>query len=419
MPKHMPRRARVAVATLPLFALLTASVAAPAPAAAGTLRFVATWSKTVPDGTPISLSSPNIAVLRGGPAVVVGDNGGDVNALFLSNGATVPGWPANTGGVPVKSTPSVAPLSAGSPDDSVFVGAGTPADPHEGGYEAFNPNGTRRWSVSVHNPNKPYVSGIVASTALGELQGKLAVVAPSVGDQEDAINASTGAVLPGFPWFTGDGDFATPALANFNTTPNGGHPVSLTGNDLTGIGSVEIINGGGQFAGIAFGTQFTRGGHVGVLRATGNAGTDNQRGGGSVWALDAQNGHVLWHTPVPGEVMGGCVTADLGGGYQDVIVASTGGAFVLDGRTGALLATVETGVGLQNSALVTDDPDGWTGVTVAGYNGYNRGVVEHFELVGSKGYPADEPGSWPMFHRDSTLSGNANLASGSEIAPAK
>jgi hypothetical protein len=265
----------------------------------------------------------------------------------------------------------------------------------------------------------PYVSGIVASTALGELQGKLAVVAPSVGDQEDAINASTGAVLPGFPWFTGDGDFATPALANFNTTPNGGHPVSLTGNDLTGIGSVEIINGGGQFAGIAFGTQFTRGGHVGVLRATGIEGTDNQRGGGSVWALDAQNGHVLWHTPVPGEVMGGCVTADLGGGYQDVIVASTGGAFVLDGRTGALLATVETGVGLQNSALVTDDPDGWTGVTVAGYNGYNRGVVEHFELVGSKGYPADEPGSWPMFHRDSTLSGNANLASGSEIAPAK
>jgi outer membrane protein assembly factor BamB len=140
-------------------------------------------------------------------------------------------------------------------------------------------------------------------------------------------------------------------------------------------------------------------------------GTDNQRGGGSVWALNAQNGHVLWHTPVPGEVMGGCVTADLGGGYQDVIVATTGGAFVLDGRSGALLATLETGVGLQNSALVTDDPDGWTGVTLAGYNGYNRGVVEHFELDGSKGYLADEPGSWPMFHHDSTLSGNADLTS--------
>jgi len=113
------------------------------------------------------------------------------------------------------------------------------------------------------------------------------------------------------------------------------------------------------------------------------------------------------------------VTADLGGGYQDVIVATTGGAFVLDGRTGALLATLETGVGLQNSALVTDDPDGWTGVTLAGYNGYNDGVVEHYELVGSKGYLADEPGSWPMFHHDSTLSGNADLASGNEVVPTK
>ena len=507
MPKHMPRGARVAAATLPLFALLTASVAVPAPAAAQTLQFVASWSKAVPDGTPISLSSPNIAVLHGAPAVVVGDNGGDVNALFLSNGATVPGWPASTGGVPVKSTPSVAPLSAGSPDDSVFVGAGTPAEPHEGGYEAFNPNGTKRWSLSVHNPNKPYVSGIVASTAVGDLQGKLAVVAPSVGDQEDAINASTGTVLPGFPWFTGDGDFATPALANFNTPANAGRAVSLTGNDLAGNGlagnvPVDIVNGGGQFPGTAFGTHFTRGGHVGVLRPTGNAGTnnrhggliceynpdqsvdsspavgtflpggewgiavgtgdifpgasdsgdilvlgphcelvwarkldgltqsspaladilgdgtlsviegtDNQRGGGSVWALNAQNGHVLWHTPVHGEIMGGCVTADLGAGYQDVIVATTGGAFVLDGRTGTLLATLESGVGLQNSALVTDDTDGWTGVTLAGYNGYNRGVVEHYELAGSKGYLADEPGSWPMFHHDSTLSGNADLTS--------
>jgi len=493
------------VATLPLFALLAASVAVPAPAAAQSLRFVSIWSRTVPDGSPISLSSPNLAVLGGAPAVVVGDNGGNVNAVFLSNGATVPGWPANTGGVPVKSTPSVAALSTGSPDDSVFVGAGTPADPHEGGYEAFNPSGTKRWSVGVHNPHKPYVSGIVASPAVGELQGRLAVVAPSIGDQEDAINASTGAVLRGFPWFTGDGDFATPALANFNAAANGKRAGSLTGN-----GAVDIVNGGGQVAGIAYGTHFRQGGHVGVLRPTGNAGTnnphgglicqynpdesvesspavgtflpggqwgiavgtgdyfpeapdsgdvlvlgphcelvwvrkldgltqsspaladilgngtlsviegtDNQRGGGSVWALNAQNGDVLWHTAVRGEVMGGCVTADLGAGYQDVIVASTGGAQVLDGRTGALIATLETGVGLQNSALVTDDRNGSIGITLAGYNGYNRGVVEHYELDGSKGHFAQEPGSWPMFHHDSTLSGNAELISGNEVVPAK
>jgi hypothetical protein len=502
MSNHRPlRSARIVAATVPFFALFMASLAAPAPAGATTLRFASVWSKQVTDNSPISLSSPNLAVLDGAPAVVVGDNGGDVNALFLSNGANVPGWPATTGGVPVKSTPSVAALSAGSPNDSVFVGAGTPADPHEGGYEAFNPNGTKRWALGVHNPGKSFVSGIVASPALGELQGKLAVVAPSVGDQEDAINVSTGKVLPGFPWFTGDGDFATPALANFNSNLDVKRNGSLKGNDsLNSNRAVDIVNGGGQVSGIAFGTHFTDGGHVGVLRPTGNAGTnnphgglicqynpnesvesspavgtflpdgawgiavgtgdyfpgapdsgmvmvlgphcelvwirrldgltqsspaladilgngtlsviegtDNQNGGGSVWALNAASGAVLWHTPVHGEVMGGCVTVDLGGGYQDVIVASTGGAELLDGRTGAVLATLETGVGLQNSALVTDDPNGTIGVTLAGYNGYNHGVVEHFELVGSHGDVVDEAGSWPMFHHDSTLSGDADF----------
>jgi hypothetical protein len=46
-------------------------------------------------------------------------------------------------------------------------------------------------------------------------------------------------------------------------------------------------------------------------------------------------------------------------------------------------------------------------------------VVEHYELIGSRGYLADEPGSWPMFHHDSTLSGNADFASGGEVPPAK
>ena len=37
-------------------------------------------------------------------------------------------------------------------------------------------------------------------------------------------------------------------------------------------------------------------------------------------------------------------------GHQDVIVAATGGAEVLDGRDGTVIATLEKGVGLQNSA---------------------------------------------------------------------
>ncbi len=459
-------------------------------ASAQSLTFKSIWSETVTDGSPISISSPNLAVLDGAPAVVVGDRGGDVDAFSLASGAPVPGWPASTGGIPVGSTPSVAALTGGSPNDTIFVGVGTAAAPHEGGYEAFKPNGQKLWSVTIHNPGASFVSGVVASLAVGRLQGSTDVVAPSVGQQEDAINAATGKVLPGFPWFDGDGDYATPALA-----------------DLYGNGKNDIVNGGGQTAGLAYEVHYTQGGHVSATSPNGNAGTkspngglictynpnesvesspavgpflasgskgggpegiavgtgnyfpgapdagvvlavnshckltwakkldgltssspaladlsgngkldvvegtDNQHGGGSVYALNGTNGSVIWSQSITGEVIGGVVTANLGAGnlgagYQDVIVASTGGAWVLDGRTGQMLATLERGVGLQNCALVTDDPNGTVGITLAGYNAHNVGVVEHYEVTGSRGSMVSTPGSWPMFHHDPSLSGN-------------
>jgi hypothetical protein len=456
-------------------------VAVPDLAGAQSLMFVRIWSETVTDGSPISLSSPNLATLPGGPAVVVGDQGGHVLAFELANGALVPGWPASTGGTPVDSTPSVAAVDPGSPNDTVFVGEGSPGAPHAGGYEAFRPNGTERWYMAVHNPGKTFKSGVVASLAIGDLQGGLDVVAPSIGNQEDALDAATGKVLPGFPWFTGDGDYSTPALA-----------------DLYVNGATDIVNGGGQVAGIAFGIHFTQGGYVRVLLPTGNAGTNSPAGGlkceykpdqsvdssaavgrfltggtwgivvgtgvyfpgatdtddvlavrancklawiahldgstysspaladldgngrlsavegtnkghgqGSVYALSGTNGSVLWHQAVDGEVIGSVVTADLGGGYQDVVVASTGGAQVLDGRTGQVISSLETGVGLQNSALVTDDPNGTIGITLGGYNANDQGTVEHFELAGSDGADVGQVGSWPMFHHDPQLTGNA------------
>jgi hypothetical protein len=136
-------------------------------------------------------------------------------------------------------------------------------------------------------------------------------------------------------------------------------------------------------------------------------GTNNRHGGGSVYALAGATGAVLWHQTALGAVIGGVVTANLGAGHQDVIVAGTGGAEVLDGRNGALLAILEKGVGLQNSPLVTDDPNGEIGITVAGYNAYDIGEVEHYELAGSVGSNADQAGGWPMFHHDPRLSGNA------------
>src|ERR1019366_2877328 len=62
-------------------------------------------------------------------------------------------------------------------------------------------------------------------------------------------------------------------------------------------------------------------------------GTDNGRGGGSVYALEGSTGRVLWAQHVYGEGIGGVVTVDLGQGYQDVVVPTTEGAMILNGKT--------------------------------------------------------------------------------------
>ncbi len=469
-PAGWPTLARVSHAPLPAQWARTASPPVPE------VRLA--WTRKLADaGHPIALSSPNLAQLAGGPAVVVGDRSGHVYALNLGDGEAVPGWPASTGGVPVDSTPSVAQLP-GQVLDTVFVGAGSSATPHAGGYEAFNSNGSRRWYVAVRNPPSDAAAGLTsavpASLAVGDLQGSLDVVAPSVGQEMYALDAATGRALTGFPWFTADSGFSTPAIA-----------------DLYGNGHNEVVVGGDQTAGLAYGTRYTRGGHLRVLAATGNAGTgkpaggldcqynpdqvvesspavgpflagghlgivvgtgafwpgatatgtvfalgahcqlawsahldgltgsspaladlglgglsvvegtDNGHGGGSVYALSGGDGRVLWRTTMPGEVIGSVVTVGAPAGYQDVVVPTTSGGFVLDGRTGATVATLERGVGLQSSPLVTAQPGG-AGVTLAGYDNANAGEVMHFELAG---WSAGGAGSWPQFHHDPRLSG--------------
>ena len=66
---------------------------------------------------------------------------------------------------------------------------------------------------------------------------------------------------------------------------------------------------------------------------------------------------------------------------------------------------------------MTDDPDGRVGVTVAGYNAHDQGVVEHFELFGSNGAYVDGLGAWPMFHHDPQLTGDATAPGVSALAP--
>jgi len=424
---------------------------------------------------PIALSSPNVATLPGGPAVVVGDGSGNVFAYSLAGGAPV--WTFNAG-APVQSSPSVASTSPGGAQ-TVFVGTGSAASPFSGGYQAISPTGGSQWFTQETNPPTdadPH-NGVQASMAIGNLQGGVNVVAGSLGQNEYAMTAGSGAVLSGFPWFQGDSNFSTPALAN-----------------VYGTNQTFVVQGGDSTAGVAYTTQYGNGGHIRVLSPSGNAGQPQPNGGlacqyttnetvqsspavgqflggsavgivvgtgatfrqsntnqviavnancqlqwaatlngstasspaladvvgngqlqvvegtdtgntGSVYALNGANGSTIWTTQV-GRVIGSVVTADLGTGYQDVLAPTVNGVKVLDGKTGAVVASLQDNTGFQNSPLVTQDPNGTIGITLAGYQG-SGSFIFHYEIAGSNGSGVHEQGAWPQFHHDAQLTGNA------------
>jgi hypothetical protein len=444
-----------------------ASAATPVPHASVATSL--TWQQVLPDaGNPIAESSPSEATLdAGGPAVVVGDRAGGVYAYHLSNGSAVSGWPAHAGG-PIDSTPSVAPDGAGT--DNVYVGAGNAAQPRTGGYDAFNARGSQLWEHNAQDPNGLY--GVQASMAVGNLGGVTGTVAPSLGQDEYALNAANGGVLPGWPFFTADSGFTTPSLA-----------------DLYGNGQTEVVEGGDSSPGVAYGQTYTAGGHLRVLGSGGNLICDydtnqtvdsspavgnflaggqvgiafgtgsyyagasdsntlfgsnshcgivwrsnlggtttgspaigdiegdgnvevlegaNTSSGGLVWALNGANGAAVpgWPQRTSGQIIGGIVTADLtGGGYNDVLVPTTNGLVIYDGRTAQVVATLGAGtVGLQNSPMVSIDPNGTIGITIAGYDAANAGIIQHYEVAGSAGHSLGKR-SWPMFHQNPQLTG--------------
>ena len=444
------------------------------------------WSQTLDDsGYPVALSSPNVANLDGKPSVVIGDRAGNVYAFHLSDGSAVSGWPFHAGGA-IDATPSVAPINPGNLD-SVFVGVGNSANPTVGGYQAISPTGSSQWYVPQYNPSTDPTTqnGVQSSMTVGNLQGSTDVISGSMGENEFAMNAQSGSILPGFPWYEADSNFTTPAIG-----------------DVLGNGQNQIIEGGDSTAGLSYNTTYQNGGHIRVLAPTGNLnqptpngglicqyntnqvvqsspavgivgsqntysiiagtgmyyqgvsdtnrlisvnasncsldwsvqldgatnsspaladvlgngqlqvieGTNIGSGSGSIWVLDGDNGSTIWQAPTTGAVIGSAVTADLSGsGYQDLLVPTTLGIDIFDGKTGSDLGVIgaTSFIGFQNSPLITDDPNGSIGITVAGYNSSNQGVIYHFELPSSNGASVNEVGAWPMFHHDPQLSGLA------------
>jgi hypothetical protein len=481
-PRRPPaalRRAGAGILALVVGGAVSLVMPSVAATAAPGVSFSQTWQKIISDGAnTVNFSSPNVANLAGGPAVVVGDLAGNVYAYNLASGAPV--WTYATG-VPIESSPSVATTN-GSPLDSVFVGTGDSQSPNSGGYQAITPQGTNQWFVQetdpIYNSYKHY--GVQASMAVGNLQGATEVTAGSLGQNQNALDAGSGAMLGGFPWFQADSNYSTTAIA-----------------DLYGNGQTEIVEGGASTAAAnVYGQAYSNGGHIRVLSSNGNAGQPEPNDGldcqyntneevdsspavgeffdgsmqvgivvgtgsnfnqsdtqkvialnshcglaweaplngytgsspaladvlgngqlqvvegtdtgstGSVYALDGATGHTIWSTSV-GRVVGSVVTADFGEGYQDVVAPTTNGVVILDGKTGSIVTTLLSGdaMGFQNAPLITHDPDGAIGLTVAGFQGQSS-VVTHFEVRGSNGGLVYENGAWPQFHHDPQLTGD-------------
>ena len=420
-----------------------------------------------------------VADLGGGPAVVVGDRAGYLYAYHLAGGSAVPGWPVYVG-APVDSTPSVLSGSpygtvfvgagdAADPNVGGYYAFGPegqqlwhstvqslPVDPHPAtGVQASLTVGNIGGQTGVFAGSLDQLGYALAASNGETLPGWPFFDADSV--------FSTAAI--GDLYGTGQdelvvGGASTAGLALGQAYPQGGHVRVLDGQghllydydpdqEVDSSPAIGDFLAGGQ-PGIVVGTgnQFKGAADTDVLMAftarlqpvwsdhldgltssspaiadvLGNGSLDVVEGtdsgsGGSVWVLDGANGSVIWSRSVVGRVIGSVVTADLTGqGYQDLLVPTTQGVEVLDGRSGAEVTVLGARggpggqfgtLGFQNSPLVTDDPDGAVGITIAGYDGSNQGVIEHFEVSGSDGAEAVGAGSWPMFHHDPALSGAA------------
>ena len=445
-----------------------------------------------------STSPPSATITSGQGCGISGNDGATTTAAVGTNGISVPGHP------PIDSTASVVPTPTGS---DLYFDAGNAANPSEGGYYAYGPSGALRWNEAATNPSTDPLHdiGVQASPTVGSAGGTSFVVAGSLGQRTDALDAADGVPMGGWPFFSADSVFSTAAVG-----------------DLYGTGQDEVVVGGASTAGFAYGKHYRNGGHLRILNdhgglicaadtneevdsspavgpilpggalgiATGTGsfygasdedtvkvfdtrchqvwsdtldgttggspaladvqgngrlavveGTVGSNGAGSVWALDAGTGAVIWKVAAIGEVIGSVTTADLSGdGTQDVIVPTTAGLEILDGQTGAELVHVDDGsgnggvgagqvYGFQNAPLVTDDPDGAIGITVAGYFAVPdspdhdvQGMVQHFTVNGSNGDLVTEAGGWPQFHQNAQLTGFAATAitnpPGCQVPPA-
>jgi hypothetical protein len=388
-------------------------------------------------------------------------------------GVEVPGAP------PVDSSASVDPGSG-----NLHVDAGNAAAPSEGGYYAYSPNGNLVWNQIASNPPTDTLNdigvqasaseggGVVEAGNLGQMTYALNAGngAPATGWPQFSADSVFSTAAVGDLYGTGSDNFiaggaSSNGFALGSHYSDGGHVriyndhgglvcKADTNEEVDSSPAVGPVLPGNAY-GIAVGTGTffpgasdentlkmydthcnqvwsdklpgATGGSPALANVQGNGqlaaveGTVNSDGTGSVWAVNAATGSLIWQAHVPHPVYGSVTTADLtNAGYQDVIVPTTQGVYILDGQAGDLVAHFDDGTGqygvggtygFQNAALITADPNGMIGITLAGYFALSgtspdvQGQVQHFEVNGSQGARLGEGGTWPQFHHDPQLTG--------------
>ena len=440
--------------------------AAPAPRALGTS--LAWQQTLPDNGSPVAESSPTAATLdSGGKSVVIGDRAGGVYAFHLSDGSGVPGWPAHLG-APVDSTPSASPDGSGTdyiyvgtgnasqPTVGGYVGI-TNSGQQIWSRPAADPNGNHGVQASLAVGKLQGIQSVVAPS-LGQDAYAMDAGNGAVLPGWPFFTADSGFSTPSLADLYGNG--GTEIVQGGDSTfgnaynvqyYNGGHirVLGTGGNLICSHDTDQTVDSspavgnflGGGAVGIAFGTGtfypgasdtnklFATDAHCNVVWRVDLGGSTQSSpalgdvlgnnadqviegvdtgSGGLVWALNGSSGAALpgWPVATPGRIIGSVTTADLtGGGYNDVLAPTTQGLVIIDGKTAQIVATLGNGaVALQNSPLVTTDPGGSIGITIAGYNAFNQGTVLHYVVAGSGGRSLGLR-SWPQFHQNAQLTG--------------
>lgn len=312
-------------------------------------------------------ASLTVGTLGGQTAVMAGSLDQEAYALNSTTGSTLAGWPFFDADS-VFSTAALADLYGTGQEDIVEGGASTAGLANGQTY-------TNGGHIRIINPH----GGLICQSSTTETMDSSPAVGNFLANGAMGIVSGTGSYYPAASDIDKVLAFNTSCSLQWSRTLDGVTYSSPALTDVLGNGQLQVVEG-----------------------------TDTGSGG-SVWVLDGATGQTIWQTPVIGRVIGSVTTADLSGsGYQDILVPTVNGVEILNGQTGQEVMTLSSDLGFQNSPLVTEDPNGTIGITLAGYNGANQGVIRHYEIPGSNGALVNEQGAWPMFHHDAQLTGNAD-----------